>query len=127
MFEEEAAAGGKGKGGGVGGMVVVRNIEVYSLCEGCLLPFRLRCRVGYIPSRERVVGLSKLARVAEIYAKRLQSPQRFVDELAQAFMDTLKPLGVAVISDSWHLQWPGIVKFYLFHLINVKPYRSDDV
>jgi hypothetical protein len=101
-------------------MVVVRNIEVYALCEGCLLPFRLRCHVAYIPSGERVVGLSKLARVAEMYAKRLQTPLQFVEELAQAFADALKPepLGVAVLAESWHLQWPGgcASMCFLFHL-----------
>jgi GTP cyclohydrolase I len=91
-------------------MVVVRNIEVYALCEGCLLPFRLRCHVAYIPSGERVVGLSKIARVADLYAKRLQTPIQFVEELAQAFADALnpEPLGVAVLAESWHLQWPGV-------------------
>ncbi|CAM6048357.1 unnamed protein product [Sphagnum compactum] len=80
LFAEVGAGGGKGSGGGCGGMVVVRNIEVYALCEGCLLPFRLRCHVAYIPSGERVVGLSKIARVAELYAKRLQTPIQFVQE-----------------------------------------------
>lgn len=120
MFAEVGAGGGKGSGGGCGGMVVVRNIEVYALCEGCLLPFRLRCHVAYIPSGERVVGLSKLARVAEMYAKRLQTPLQFVEELAQAFADALKPepLGVAVLAESWHLQWPGGCASicFLFHL-----------
>ncbi|CAK9857918.1 unnamed protein product [Sphagnum jensenii] len=112
LFAEVGAGGGKGSGGGCGGMVVVRNIEVYALCEGCLLPFRLRCHVAYIPSGERVVGLSKLARVAEMYAKRLQTPLQFVEELAQAFADALKPepLGVAVLAESWHLQWPGVIE-----------------
>ncbi|KAH8960954.1 hypothetical protein BDL97_05G025000 [Sphagnum fallax] len=93
-------------------MVVVRNIEVYALCEGCLLPFRLRCHVAYIPSGERVVGLSKIARVADLYAKRLQTPIQFVEELAQAFADALnpEPLGVAVLAESWHLQWPGTIE-----------------
>ncbi|CAK9875890.1 unnamed protein product, partial [Sphagnum jensenii] len=110
LFAEVGAGGGKGSGGGCGGMVVVRNIEVYALCEGCLLPFRLRCHVAYIPSGERVVGLSKIARVADLYAKRLQTPIQFVEELAQAFADALnpEPLGVAVLAESWHLQWPGV-------------------
>lgn len=110
LFEEPGAGGSHGSGGGCGGMVVVRNIELYALCDGCLLPFRIRCHVAYIPVGKRVVGLSKLPRVAELFAKRLQTPQRFAIEVAQSLTDALQPepLGVGVLVESWHLQWPGV-------------------
>ncbi|EFJ37277.1 hypothetical protein SELMODRAFT_76344 [Selaginella moellendorffii] len=104
LFAE--AGPGNGKGGGCGGMVVVRNIELFSTCESCLLPFKLCCHIAYIPSEQRVVGLSKLPRVAEIFAARLQSPDRLANEIAGALWDGFKPLGVAVVGETWHLECP---------------------
>lgn len=111
LFMEPGAGGshGNGSGGGCGGMVVVRNVELFALCESCLLPFRIRCHIAYVPVGERVVGLSKLPRVAELFAKKLQNPRRFAMEVAVSLTEALQPepLGVAVVVESWHLQWPG--------------------
>ncbi|KAG0584202.1 hypothetical protein KC19_3G193000 [Ceratodon purpureus] len=109
LFMEPGAGGSNGSGGGCGGMVVVRNVELFALCEACLLPFRIRCHIAYVPVGERVVGLSKLPRVAELFAKKLQNPHRFAKEVAVSLTEALQPepLGVAVLVESWHLQWPG--------------------
>nr|PNR50935.1 hypothetical protein PHYPA_010121 [Physcomitrium patens] len=106
---EPGASGSNGSGGGCGGIVVVRNVDLFALCEACLLPFRIRCHIAYIPVGERVVGLSKLPRVAEIFAKKLQNPHRFANEVVLSLTEALQPepLGVAVAVESWHLQWPG--------------------
>eukprot|EP00897_Mesotaenium_endlicherianum_P008453 jgi/Mesen1/7636/ME000004S07904 len=104
LFPEEPAEGGdEGWGGGSGGMVAVRDIELFSCCRDCLLPFRLRCHVAYIPSAGRVMGLSKLSRVAEAYARRLQAPGELARQLAQALAEAFEPLGVAVVLECWHL------------------------
>ncbi|XP_024389467.1 GTP cyclohydrolase 1 [Physcomitrium patens] len=110
LFMEPGTGGTNGSGGGCGGMVVVRNVELFALCEACLLPFRIRCHIAYVPVGERVVGLSKLPRVAEIFAKKLQNPRRFAYEVASSLTEALQPepLGVAVAVESWHLQWPGV-------------------
>lgn len=115
---EPGAGGSNGSGGGCGGMVVVRNVELFALCEACLLPFRIRCHIAYVPVGERVVGLSKLPRVAELFAKKLQNPHRFANEVAVSLTEALQPepLGVAVLVESWHLQWPGVVN--LINYIN---------
>ncbi|KAL3688625.1 hypothetical protein R1sor_014934 [Riccia sorocarpa] len=96
-----------GTGGGSGGMVVVRKIDSFALCDTCLLPFRLRSHVAYIPSGQRVVGLSKLPRVVSMLSKRLQNPQKLGNELVQALHESFGPLGVAAAVESWHLEWPG--------------------
>ena len=97
------------KGGG-GGLVVVRNIALFSHCESCLLPFKVNCHVGYVPSGQHVVGLSKMARVANVFAKRLQEPQRLADEISTALQTTIKPLGVAVALQCWHIHLPELGK-----------------
>ena len=85
-------------------MVVVRDIPFYSMCEHHLLPFYGVAHVGYIPSADgRVVGISKLARVVEIIAKRPQIQERMTTEVADIIMDGLKPDGVAVVIQAEHL------------------------
>lgn len=83
-------------------MVVVRDIEFYSLCEHHLLPFIGRAHVAYLP-RERVIGLSKIPRIVDLFAKRLQVQERMTRQIAD-FIDTLlHPLGVAVVVEGLHL------------------------
>lgn len=86
----------------------MRDIGLFSYCESCLLPFRVQCHVGYIPSGQHVVGLSKLARVADVFAKRLQDPQRLADDICSALQSSIKPLGVAVSLQCWHIHLPEI-------------------
>ena len=83
-------------------MVIVRDIEVYSLCEHHMLPFYGRCHVGYIP-RNKVVGLSKLPRVVDIFARRLQVQERLTRQVATAIQDALNPIGVGVVVEAYHL------------------------
>jgi GTP cyclohydrolase I len=83
-------------------MVIVRDIPFYSLCEHHLLPFHGRAHVGYIPDG-RVVGLSKLARVVEAYAKRPQLQERLTGQVAECIMECLEPDGVAVVVEAEHL------------------------
>ncbi|KAL9228349.1 hypothetical protein vseg_003940 [Gypsophila vaccaria] len=88
---------------GVGGLVIVRDIDLFSYCETCLLPFHVKCHVGYVPSGHRVVGLSKLSRVADVFAKRLQDPQRLADEICCGLQQTIDPAGVAVVLQCFHI------------------------
>ncbi|MGH9735063.1 MAG: GTP cyclohydrolase I FolE [Candidatus Acidiferrales bacterium] len=83
-------------------MVVVRDIELYSLCEHHLLPFFGRCHVAYIPNN-KVVGLSKIARMVNMYARRLQIQERLTSQIANAIQDKLNPQGVGVIVEARHL------------------------
>jgi GTP cyclohydrolase IA len=85
-------------------MVILKDIPFYSMCEHHLLPFFGVAHVGYIPSDEgRVVGISKLARVVDIYAKRLQLQERMTTEIAESIFDVLKPEGVGVVIQAEHL------------------------
>jgi len=83
-------------------MVVVKDIEVYSLCEHHLLPFFGRCHVAYIPNK-KVVGLSKIARLVNMYARRLQIQERLTSQIAKTIEDKLDPQGVGVIIEARHL------------------------
>lgn len=83
-------------------MVVVRDIELYSLCEHHLLPFFGRCHVAYIPNK-KVVGLSKIARMVNMYARRLQIQERLTNQIARTIEEKLSPQGVGVIVEARHL------------------------
>ncbi|HTX14185.1 MAG TPA: GTP cyclohydrolase I FolE, partial [Candidatus Baltobacteraceae bacterium] len=83
-------------------MVVVKDIEVYSLCEHHLLPFFGKCHVAYIPNK-KVVGLSKIARLVNMYARRLQIQERLTSQIAKTIEEQLNPQGVGVIVEARHL------------------------
>jgi GTP cyclohydrolase IA len=83
-------------------MVVVKDIELYSLCEHHLLPFFGKCHVAYIPNK-KVVGLSKIARLVNMFARRLQIQERLTSQIAQSIQDQLNPQGVGVIVEARHL------------------------
>jgi GTP cyclohydrolase I len=83
-------------------MVMVRDIELYSMCEHHMLPFFGRAHVAYLPNG-RIVGLSKIPRVVDIFARRLQVQERLTDEVADALMDVLAPHGVGVVIEAYHL------------------------
>ena len=83
-------------------MVVVKDIELYSLCEHHLLPFFGRCHIAYIPDK-KVVGLSKMARLVNMYARRLQIQERLTSQIATAIQEKLSPQGVGVIVEARHL------------------------
>ena len=91
LFEEEHSS-----------MVLVRDIELYSLCEHHMLPFFGRAHVAYIPNG-RIVGLSKLPRIVDVFARRLQVQERLTEQIAQAIEDVLQPAGVGVIIEAQHL------------------------
>ena len=82
-------------------MILVRDIELYSLCEHHMLPFFGRAHVAYLPAG-RIVGLSKLARLVDVFARRLQVQERLTDQIADAVMEILEPLGVGVVIEAAH-------------------------
>lgn len=92
-------------------MVLVKNIELYSLCEHHMLPFFGKAHVAYIPNG-RIVGLSKVPRVVDIFSRRLQVQERLTIEIRDCFEKTLQPLGVAVVIEAQHLcmQMRGVSK-----------------
>jgi GTP cyclohydrolase I len=83
-------------------MVIVKDIELYSLCEHHLLPFIGKCHVAYLP-KGKVLGLSKVARIVEMYSRRLQIQERLTQQIARAVEIAVKPRGVAVVVESKHL------------------------
>jgi GTP cyclohydrolase I len=83
-------------------MVIVKDIEIYSLCEHHMVPFIGKAHVAYIPDKY-ITGLSKIARVVDIYARRLQVQERLTMQIKEAIQETLKPLGVAVVIEAQHL------------------------
>lgn len=83
-------------------MVLVKDIEVYSLCEHHLLPFFGKAHIAYIPDGH-ILGLSKLARLVDVYARRFQVQERMTEQIAQAVWETTKPQGVAVVVEAYHL------------------------
>ena len=91
LFEEEHES-----------MICVRDIEIYSMCEHHMLPFFGRAHVAYLPNG-RIVGLSKIPRVVEVFARRLQVQERLTDQVADALCGVLKPLGVGVVIEAYHL------------------------
>jgi GTP cyclohydrolase IA len=83
-------------------MILCKNLDFYSLCEHHLLPFFGKAHIAYLPNR-RIVGLSKIARMVEIYARRLQVQERMTTQIAHTIMEEIEPLGVAVVLEAEHL------------------------
>lgn len=90
------------EGGDYDEMVVVKDIEFYSLCEHHMLPFFGQCHIAYLPDR-KIIGLSKVARLVEIYARRLQVQERLTTQIARTLDEWLSPKGVGVVMDASHL------------------------
>ena len=83
-------------------MVIVKDVDFYSLCEHHLLPFFGRCHIAYLP-QGRVIGLSKIPRLVEIFSRRLQIQERLTSQIAETILDKVQPLGVAVVMEAAHL------------------------
>lgn len=83
-------------------MIILRDIELYSLCEHHLLPFFGKCHVGYI-SKKKIIGISKIARIVDRFAKRLQVQERLTQEIAQELQEAIDPYGVGVVIEAQHL------------------------
>lgn len=87
--------------GGYDQMIILKDIEFYSMCEHHMLPFFGKAHIAYLPG-EKVVGISKLARLVEIFARRLQIQERLAEEIAQTFWECVKPRGVGVVVQAQH-------------------------
>jgi GTP cyclohydrolase IA len=83
-------------------MVIVKDIDFYSLCEHHLLPFFGKCHVAYIPTN-KVIGLSKIPRLVDVFSRRLQVQERLTNQVANTILDTIQPMGVAVVMEATHL------------------------
>ena len=114
----------------VGGseMVIVKDIDFYSLCEHHLLPFFGKCHIAYLP-RDRVVGLSKIPRLLDVFSRRLQIQERLTNQIAEVISDKLDPLGVGVVIEATHLcmLMRGVEKQNAFALTSAMRgvFRSD--
>lgn len=109
-------------------MVIVRDIDFYSLCEHHLLPFFGKCHIAYLP-RDRVVGLSKIPRLLDVFSRRLQIQERLTNQIAEALSEALDPLGVGVVIEATHLcmLMRGVEKQNTFALTSAMrgAFRSD--
>jgi len=92
-------------------MVVVRDIEFFSMCEHHMIPFFGRCHVGYLPNK-KIIGLSKIPRIVDAFSQRLQVQERLTSQIAETLMDILNPIGVGVVMEGRHLcmQMRGVEK-----------------
>ena len=100
IFEEECSE-----------MVIVRDIEFFSMCEHHMIPFFGRCHVGYLPNN-KIIGLSKIPRIVDAFSQRLQVQERLTSQVAETLMDILNPIGVGVVMEGRHLcmQMRGVEK-----------------
>jgi GTP cyclohydrolase IA len=108
-------------------MVIVKDVDFYSLCEHHLLPFFGKCHVAYIPSN-KVIGLSKIPRLVDVFARRLQVQERLTRQIADTIRETIRPLGVAVVMEATHLcmSMRGVEKQNSFAVTSAMPGAFQD-